>query len=37
MFIAITKLIRKTNALSSEVKSMAFSSQLKLATNGVFE
>jgi hypothetical protein len=37
MDVAITKLIRKTNTISSEVKLMALSSRLKFARIGVFE
>jgi hypothetical protein len=37
MFVAITKLIRKTNTIFSEVKVMALSSKLKFARIGVYD
>jgi len=37
MIVAITKLIRKTNTISSEVIFMALSSLSKFARIGVFE
>jgi len=37
MLIAITKLIRKTNTISSEVISMLLSSKLRFARIGVYE
>ena len=37
MFVAITKLIRKSDTISSEVILMALSSKLKFVSIGVYE